>query len=36
MEIVTPKDWDREVEKENRLHSKQLHPNLLDFELEVP
>jgi ParB/RepB/Spo0J family partition protein len=36
MEVVTSKDWDREVEKENRLHSKQLRPNLLDLELDVP
>ena len=36
IEVVTPKDWDAEVEKENRLHSKQFHPNLSGFELEVP
>jgi len=36
IEVVTPKDWDMEVEKENRLHSKQFHPSLSDFELVVP
>ena len=36
IEVVTPKDWDAEVEKESRLKSKNFHPNFLDFELVVP
>jgi hypothetical protein len=36
IEVVVPRDWDAEVEKEGRLKSKNFHPNLLDFELKVP
>jgi hypothetical protein len=35
IEVVTPKDWDTEKEKESRLKSKNFHPNLLEFELAV-
>lgn len=36
IEVVTPQDWNAEAEKENRLKSKNFHPNLLDVELAVP
>jgi hypothetical protein len=36
VEAVIPKDWDAEVEKEERQKSKAFHPFVLDFELKVP